>query len=193
MRSFKKIFLILLALIGLQSHAGFLVDPYLGFNIASFGTNDATVPSKYSYSGVNMGGRAGYQLLGFMAGAEYSMRTSFSMETEAPLSKSTQDFTGNYLGVFVGYELPILLRGWAGYYLDVNFNNAGPSTNTLTQLDGSGIFLGAGFTGLPFISINAEYRNVIFSKATVSNVTGDLVNKITTHEILLTVSLPLDL
>ena len=55
--------------------------------------------------------------------------------------------------IFVGYELPIMLRAWATYFFDSNWDFDGGEKTEFTT-----IALGVGFTGLPFVSLNAEYR-----------------------------------
>lgn len=51
----------------------------------------------------------------------------------------------------MGLDLPILLRFWGEYFLSSEAEN-------LTFKDGYSI--GAGFTGLPFVSINLEAQTI---------------------------------
>ena len=92
-----------------------------------------------------------------MAGVEYGMGSGMTWDIAAAaaagINSQKVDYDLTQMGVFVGYELPILLRVWATYYFDVNWDLEGSTSRELTT-----IALGVGFTGLPFVSLNAEYR-----------------------------------
>ena len=103
------------------------------------------------------GARAGYQFLGFMAGVEYGMGSGATWDIAATAAgvacNRERDYDSTYMGIFVGYELPIMLRAWASYFFDVNWDFGSGLNQELTS-----IAFGVGFTGLPFVSLNAEYR-----------------------------------
>jgi hypothetical protein len=199
-KSFLILFFLSLFVFSGNTRAGILIEPYLGFSLA--GTGDTTIgTNKYdhSYSSPTIGGRLGYGMLGFMAGLDYSMQT-FDLESEIGSTTYKDGVKKNQLGIFVGYNLPILVRVWGTYYLSGNLDGDDPSaSNTLLDSryefsDGGGYALGAGFTGLPFVSINLEYRNLEYDKAEFSGATLSTYNeKLNLSEILLSVSLPLDL
>ncbi len=199
-KSFLILFFLSLFVFSGNTRAGILIEPYLGFSFA--GTGDTTIgTNKYdhSYSSPTIGGRLGYGMLGFMAGLDYSMQT-FDLESEIGSTTYKDGVKKNQLGIFVGYNLPILLRVWGTYYLSGNVDGDDPSaSNTLLDSryefsDGGGFALGAGFTGLPFVSINLEYRNLEYDKLEFNGATlGTYNEKLNLSEILLSVSLPLDL
>jgi hypothetical protein len=68
---------------------------------------------------------------------------------------------------FIGYELPLFFRLYAGYILsgsgDTNVNNV-----TVKLEDPTGYKLGLGFTLLPIIDVNLEYRNATFDQVKAS-------------------------
>ena len=169
-----------------QSKASFLIDPYIGYKLAWDTATESNVEVDITRNGVSYGARAGYQFLGFMAGVEYGMGSGMTWDIAAAaaagITAAKLDYDSTYMGVFVGYELPIMLRAWATYYFDVNWDFEGGTSRELTA-----IALGVGFTGLPFVSLNAEYRmNTFDSKL-------DFDDYETNGEILFSASIPLNL
>lgn len=142
-----------------QAHASLLVEPVLGYNVASkveFDGGD-------SYSGgrgVGWGGRLGYQKLGLQLGVDYLNSTIDMDDKDFAKDLKTSEWAG-----FVGFEFPILLRVYAGYI----FSSIGESRYEVAGVDqkldlkgGTGPKVGIGFTALPFLDINFEYRKVTF-------------------------------
>ena len=139
--------IILTALFVPNLNAGTLVEPYVGY---AFGTGRPTATPSSHHSGVGYGARLGYQMLGVMAGVDYQTgRWSDS-------SRPSNDLTPSFLGIFAGYNLPILLRGYIAY---LPFSNLTSQHDGLKHTyDGGDAFkYGIGFTGLPFLSMNFEY------------------------------------
>src|SRR5690606_12288700 len=108
-----------------------------------------------SYSGGNggaYGGRLGYQNLGFQLAIDYLNSTIDMGDDDIKSDLKTSEWAA-----FVGFEFPILFRVYAGYIFSAN----GETEDANGELDlnkGSGTKVGVGFTGLPFIDINFEYR-----------------------------------
>jgi hypothetical protein len=144
--------------------AALLVEPVLGYNLGTdldFGSNE------YSGNGSAFGGRLGYQQLGFQLGVDY-LRSSLNMDD----SDFDEDLTTNEWAGFVGFEFPIFVRVYAGYI----FSSQGESENNNQDIDfkdGTGSKLGIGFTGLPFVDINFEYRKVKYDEVKVGSVTSN--------------------
>ncbi|MGI4991201.1 outer membrane beta-barrel protein [Halobacteriovorax sp. GFR7] len=162
----KKILVAMMIMIaGFQAQAGIYVEPYLAYNILGDTDGDDT-------TGLNIGGRLGYSLPMLVSfGVDYNMGTYDIDGTDADTTN---------LGAFVAVDLPILLRGYASYYFSSDLE-AGNVT-----YDGSGVALGVGFTMLPFVSLNVEYRTMSYDG---SGAQADF----DAEEILVGVSLPLDL
>jgi hypothetical protein len=160
-KSFKLLFLVSLFTFANTASASFLVEPYLGYQLGSGdrGTTD------FSYNAPTYGARVGYQMLGFMGGIDYSL-SSFDLESENTVTnaKSESAFKKNQLGVFAGYDFPILLRAWATYYVSAKLEN---DVATPTEYSGGGYALGVGFSGLPFVSLNVEYKTFSYDEAQV--------------------------
>lgn len=199
-KSFLILFFLSLFVFSGNTKAGILVEPYLGYSLAGSGDSTfGTTKYDHSYSTPTLGGRLGYGMLGFMAGIDYSMQT-FGLESEVGSTKFDDDVSKSQLGIFVGYQLPILLRVWGTYFLSSKIEgDDSQASGTLFDSryefsDGGGYALGAGFTGLPFVSINLEYRTLEYDKGELSGATITNYNeKLDLSEILLSVSLPLDL
>ncbi|MCT4641299.1 MAG: hypothetical protein N4A33_03310 [Bacteriovoracaceae bacterium] len=169
--------LILSVLLGLcvqSTYAGILLDPYIGFgtskstlDAASSNFDEDTQTAKF------IGSRVGYSFLLLSAGVDYQIM-------------SDDDATQNNLSLFVGVDLPILLRAWAEYHIKSDFNHDDLYEAEFT--DGYG--LGVGFTGLPFVSLNLEVQTMNYdAKLTSSTPSFELQSA----AYIVSVSLPLDL
>lgn len=169
-----------------SASAALLIEPHVGFNLHGSGESGST---DYSYNGAQLGARIGYQNLGLMAGMDFT-HSGFELESKTNGSKSTTDMTRNELGVFVGYNFPVLIRAWGAYY----FTNTMKADNTTeTKYKGNTKELGVGFTGLPFLSINLMYRMVTHDEYESNISSGSLNPDLDFKEIVLGVSLPLTL
>ncbi len=170
------------------AHASLLLEPHLGYNISGSGdTGSGTSLVKYSYSGVQLGGRVGYQLLGLMTGVDYT-RSSYTLEAKGLSSTTNTDLDRSEIGVFVGYNFPILLRAWGTYY----FNNTSTYPNG-NEASGNTTELGVGFTGLPFVSLNLMVRMASFDELKSGTTTSAISPKQDFTEVVVGVSLPFTL
>jgi hypothetical protein len=170
----KKFILAIVAMsVFTTAQASFLIEPYLGMHFNSeleAGSSDSDA------SGIGMGARVGWQNLGLQLGVNYKM-TSFEFDD----FNSDADY--NHMGLFVGYEFPVLIRVWAEYIIssELDFDNGGKYE------DASGTTLGFGYTGLPFIALNFEITNVSYEEFNGNSLSGDF--DLSTY--MLSVSLPL--
>lgn len=172
----KKYFFYTLLALGLLStaQAALLVDPYIGINLNG-STKFGTAENDYKNSPVSMGARLGFAKLGFSVGLDYQMTSS--IEVENYINK----FDATELAIFGGFDFPILLRAYAGYIFSADFESSATKYD-----EGSGYKVGVGFTGLPFISINVEYKVVSYDK-----LNGATTTTADNNSVLLGVSLPL--
>ena len=90
---------------------------------------------------------------------------------------------------FVGYEFPVFLRVYAGYIFSGTGEYKDGSKNKVELSEGFGSKFGVGFTGLPLVDINLEYRMGKFDKFEVAGVEGNTEFKYSS--ILLALSVPL--
>jgi hypothetical protein len=155
---FAQLFLLILAFLVISpAKAGLLIEPVAGYSLAKLDSDDSD-----NAAGASFGGRLGYQNLGFQLGLDY-LRSGLAIDNnDYKADLATSEFAG-----FVGFEFPILLRVYAGYIFqatgatkyrtDVGLGG-GAQTYDLEFDKGTGTKFGVGFTGLPFVDINFEYR-----------------------------------
>ncbi len=165
------------------AQASILIEPHLAYNLSSSGTQGST---KYEYSGTQYGGRVGYQNLGLMYGLDLTA-SSFTFKSSGGLNSSNET-TRTQIGLFAGYNFPILLRAWATYFVSDTFKFASGN-----ELSGSCLELGAGFTGIPFLSINGMVRLVSLTSGKIGSTTGTLTQSLSLTEVVVGVSIPLTL
>jgi len=206
----KIISALFLTSLSFSSFAGFLVDPYIGFK---FGSKDQTVKNlgaangtyEDKDSGYAIGSRLGYSFLGLMGGLDFNVGSITDKADSSPAGitvSGEDDYSTKQVGLFLGYELPILFRFWGTYYFTNEWE--AKSSNTVTGTDkgdtysGSGFGLGVGFTGLPIVSINLEYKKSTFDEFK-DGVTGaktsypsNFSSEVEASEIFLSVSAPFD-
>lgn len=163
MKNLSQLALVLLLIFGYVSntHAGLLIEPLVGFSYGKLNSETSgfgsTETDTAGLKGASYGGRLGYQNFGLQLGLDY---LSSNMKYGADDNKlKTSEFGG-----FIGYELPVLFRVYAGYV----FSGTGTLTDDTNNLSvdlksGSGPKVGIGFTLLPFLDINVEYRSISYA------------------------------
>jgi hypothetical protein len=183
MQRFLGFFLISFIFVSLSARAELLIEPVVGYSLGLSGEfkegevtgGGTSTAEKFSGgSGPSFGGRLGYQKLGFQVGLDY---------LHSSINPSDSEFKSNLdvseWAAFVGFEFPILFRVYGAYIFSANgegkYDNAG-TFQKLTLKDGSGLKAGLGFTLLPFLDINLEYRRGTFGEWKVGStkVVGDV-------------------
>lgn len=163
----------------LTVNAGLLLEPYVGIMPAGTITDDG-VDFDHDKMPTVLGARVGYTKLGFNVGIDYLMAQGIEFENVS------QEYDLSEAGIFVGLDLPILLRGYVAYIVNSNLEG------TITEYEkGNGFKVGVGFTGLPFVSLNLEMRNVSYDEGNISGSSFDTDTDYQSY--LLSVSLPLKL
>lgn len=187
-KSFLSTLLISFLFITTNAHAGLLIEPVLGYNVSAkfkLGTDDS---SEEKGKGLSYGGRLGFQRLGLSGGLDYLQSTIAIDENDYDSDLKSQE-----LGLFVGYRFPVLLKVYAGYILSANGESKyddGVDAGTLKVSKGTGTKIGVGFTGMPFIDLNFEYRKIVYSEFEIA---GFEVSEDTDFSsFLVSLSLPLD-
>lgn len=172
----KQFFLLFLPLLFVsQAHAGILLEPYLGYHTGNYKVGNG----KYDMNGPTFGGRVGYQNLGLFLGVDYMLG---KWKDDA---SDSRDASPTDLGLFVGYEFPVMLRVYATYAFDSELKLKGGAIND--KYEGTSMKFGLGFTALPMVSVNLEYITGTYDEANGVS----LASKLKTSMYGLSVSLPL--
>jgi hypothetical protein len=180
----KQIWLLislLVLFISQQSHAALLVEPYAGLHVNSrYGYGD--ISKDGSITGSAYGARVGTQHFGLMFGLS-GKKASFTLQDIdlGTLETST-------LGVFVGYDMPLLFRFWFEYMFSGTGTWSDDDDNAKLNISQGSTF-GIGYKTLPFVSFNLEVSLLKFNESIGDTVT----NKIDAHATLfmLSISVPL--
>ncbi|HAG91602.1 MAG TPA: hypothetical protein DCL41_07005 [Bdellovibrionales bacterium] len=130
------------------SHASFLIEPYLGYHFGTYDRGSADDTAK----GPTFGGRLGFSNLGLQFGADY-MGGNWELDRSPKFNGSASN-----LGVFVGYDFPILVRAYASYFFDAKLQDT-------TKYEGNLIRFGVGLSPVPLIDVNLEYITATYDKA----------------------------
>ncbi len=173
----KYILAMMIGFFSLNASAALYLDPYLSYALSGGyerGTTDEDA------SGIFLGLRGGYSMLGLAFGLEYMMSDG-EIDTNP-----TADTSHASMGVFVAYELPILLRFYGTYFFADAMD---AETTSTTEFEGTGLKLGVGYTGLPFVSINFEYYTATYDE----NQNGSINPDADYNTMMLGVSMPLSL
>lgn len=166
-----------------SASAGLLVEPYMGYKLGTYESNT----DKWTYNSPQLGARLGYSYLLFMAGLDYSFSTAEYKGDGT--TADAGDFKNSTMGIFAGVELPILLRAWGTYYFNQKLTDEEGSESG-AEYKGDGIGLGVGFTGLPFVSLNVEYRKFSYDEKEFESTKSSISND--SSEVFFSVSAPFD-
>ncbi|ATH08130.1 hypothetical protein BIY24_09260 [Halobacteriovorax marinus] len=202
MKNIKIISLFTFLVLSSNSFAGILVEPFIGYGIGSAEYTTGSLTADAKNTGPQFGARLGYTAFGFMGGLEYR-KSSGSLSYDKHTGGGTwtnsgvdQDYSGTEIGAFLGYELPILLRAYVGYTFNTKweFDKNGAWIGAANdELSGNTTTLGVGFTGLPFVSLNLEFRMIELDKYKDVSLGTETSTDFSSNEVVLGVSLPLDL
>jgi hypothetical protein len=184
-----KIFLITLIVstfTSISANASLLLEPHVGYILNS----DTTYQSiNFKHTGPQYGARIGARVAGLMGGLDFTHSTFTEKISGSGVEVKTKQKRDD-IGVFVGYNAPILLRAWVAYYFSSKQsqveNDSWGSIGDYSK--GHATEIGVGFTPLPLISINLTYKMIAFNK----DQDGTAINpNLKANEIALGVSLPL--
>jgi opacity protein-like surface antigen len=171
---FAHLFILILAFLIIRpAQAGLLLEPVAGYSLSKFET-DTAGSGEEKANGTSLGGRVGYQNLGFQLGLDY-LRSNLSVDD----NDYKEDYVTNEFAAFVGFEFPILLRVYAGYIFAATGETQKDFGGVIGKQDievsdGTGLKLGVGFTVLPFLDINVEYRKGSFGEIKIGSTKDDV-------------------
>ncbi len=149
--------------------AELFIEPVGAFNFGKLGAEKSTI------TGTGWGGRLGYYNTGFHFGVDY-LSSTFSvidkskdgdddnndddvLDVDEGEKMSDAKLHMTEYAAFVGLKLPAFFRFYAGYIFSAEGDI--PKINYKFS-SGRGTKYGISFTGIPFLNINFEYRNIQF-------------------------------
>ncbi len=165
MQRFLGLLIVSFLFVSTQARADLLIEPLIGYNLGvktDFKKNDSLGFDGEEYTGGRgpaFGGRLGYQKLGFQVGLDY-LHSEIDMDDK----DIKEDVSLDEWAAFVGFEFPILFRVYAGYIFSAEGETEGVGNTKIDLKSGSGLKAGLGFTLLPFLDINFEYRRGTFDE-----------------------------
>jgi len=143
--------------------ASWLLEPYVGYSSISGDKNNADIEA----SGIQFGGRLGYNFAVVSVGAQYDM-TSITGLKYSNGNSTEGEGTASNLGAFILASLPVAgLRVWGTYFFnaEIEGTKTGGPIGDNTNWGGNAIGLGVGYK-LPAVpvAINVEYRKSTYDK-----------------------------
>lgn len=167
MKHFLSLFVFTALFFANTARADLLIEPVVGYNFNAVA--DFEDGERYSGgTGPSYGGRLGYQNLGLQLGVDY-LKSSLDMDD----NDFDKNIEASEWGAFVGFKFPILLRVYAGYIFSATGDTEDSANNKYEFSKGSGYKAGIGFTGLPFVNINVEYRSGTFDEIKINGDEAD--------------------
>ncbi len=133
--------------------AGIHLEPYLGLQMGGV-KDDATYESTVGV-GTLIGGRVGFGMLGAFAALDIAT-SSHEMTTKITglNLEVKKDVDMLEKAIAVGYKVPVIpLKGM----LKVIFGHT-TKGDGMSKMDASGLALAVGFTMIPFVDLNVEYK-----------------------------------
>jgi hypothetical protein len=190
----KKLVSILIMLLGVQANAGFLAEPFIGYDQTTAKTTDVSATDGGSKnSGMDYGARLGFRFTqGYWVAAEYAGGSGTSKSDTT--GTADMDYTRTALGAVFGYDYG-QFGFWGGYgFSDKLTIKATGSTDTVFA--GTNFKVGVGYRPMMHVSVNLEYVIPKYTKVTVNSVETDLstfYTKFDTSGAMLSVSFPFDM
>lgn len=189
-----------------NAFAGLWVEPFLGY---SSSTGKITLSNsgpfngdyEFDYSGTQIGARVGYAFpIALVVGLDYRMGSIDSEQSSGPqtLETGTVENDETSLGIFAAFTTLPLFNFWAVYRFDYE-TEVTSGDGVGDTFSGAGFGVGAGFTGLPFVSLNLEiFRSTMDERFDASaNTTTSLPTNSQSEQditsVVLSVSAPFDL
>ena len=173
----KNLLILLFFAFIVNARAEFLVEPYVGIPVS--GQIESGLLSE-EYSGYTIGSRLGWQRSRVFAGLDYRLgRKDYAEKDSGDIEVYEHLFS-----LVGGYMFPVDLRVWGEYILGGEAESEIGEENTLKTP--SGLIVGAGYSGLPYVSLNFEIADYKYDKSRGSNKDIEL------SHYLLSVSMPFE-
>jgi len=173
--------------------AGVFFEPYLGYSFGKINNGDLGAGASViggETSQRQLGARVGYNFIAVNGGLDLSYQSG-SLSSNQDASKT--DFKTTEMAGYVGIRTAAFIKGYVGYifssFNQIDSSPSGPST----KLNGSGMKIGIGFTGIPLVDLTTEYRRISYSSYTAPGASKQTVNNMPGNYFSILVSIPVDL
>ena len=177
----KKLTLLLFFFLTLQANAKLLLEPYVGLG-KSISDQIQEPNANFNSFSINPGVRIGmttmFTFISFGGDFSYQSSTLEEDPSERELDLKRVDYSA-----FAAFEFPVLFRVFGKLIIASSLD-----MGETRAIDPSGYGLGIGFTGMPFLSMNLEYRNLTWNKVNTNETESSTDGEIS--EIILSLSLP---
>jgi hypothetical protein len=185
----KKLALIVALFFGFQAHAGFLAEPFLGYESGSTqATTIAGASATSSFSGFDYGARLGYIFgKGFWLAAEYTGASGTDKD-----SSSSTDYTKTVTSLVFGYDFG-KYNIWAGYGFSDKITYK--TTSGDLYYSGTNMKIGFGYDLANHVAVNVEYIIPKYTKAGSAAGEVDISTQLSKYDApsaVLSVSFPFD-
>lgn len=148
------------------TYAGLYIEPNLNYMISGKNKDNTPGGRDSDLSGLQYGARAGMSFTMFSFGVDYTLGKISADDDVTKVDLDTSE-----LGAFARVGLP-LLQVYAAYLFNAKADFTVGGTDG--SYKGSGYKLGVGYTGLPFIAINLEYKVIKYDDGSFSPIDSDL-------------------
>jgi hypothetical protein len=150
-----------------NAKAGVLVEPFVGYGTGSWKLNSVST----NQSGVDYGGRLGWNFDGFLIGGDYVGGSFKDNQTG-----NNNNITAQDIGGFLGFEVKrVTVRG------AYNFNSQGtyaPTSGTNSVWKGNSFSASVGFAIVSHISLNLDFMSGTYDTLNGVKQSNNLTNNI---------------
>jgi hypothetical protein len=165
------LFIVVNVLLASTAHATFKVVPYLGYTLISGmkysisetvtvveGEEESeTTYAEWSYKALLLGARGSFEVSGVQVGLDYSRNTIEPSGGGGGPINFNGSYTGNFLGMYLGYTFPFDIYGHYTYFLSSRYTSTEEATEG-NSLRGDGFAFHASYPVYANIHIGLEYR-----------------------------------
>ncbi|MGB0454294.1 MAG: hypothetical protein ACPGJV_11340 [Bacteriovoracaceae bacterium] len=199
-----KYLVLLFLMTSFSAHGLLYIDPYVGYAVQ--GTSkfqNSLMNAEADYNSINYGLRVGVSSSPVAAGVQVDMGMGDYKWTDltngGECSDNCDEMDAQNIGVFVNFDLPILFRAYGAFFPSAKLTDGNDSKGQFqsgSELSGTGMMIGAGYTGIPFISLNLEYRTFTYDELKDNSGSSDLPvdgqSEVDLTQILFSISAPFD-
>jgi len=176
----SKLLCVFILVLGVQAKAGFLAEPFVGYDQSTLKYTDTGGTSSGSTSsGMDYGARLGYRFnQGLVLALEYAGGSGTTKSDTVGTADS--DYTKAAMGVIIGYDFG-RFSIWGGY----GFSDKITSKTTGqadTDITGTNFKVGFGYKVVNHVSVNLDYIIPKYTKFTNSGTESDISTFFTKYD-----------